>query len=607
MGYQDEDELSEEGFLEMLADYEKLSKLQEQYRELPHSPQRVELCREAVAVADRLEEPSEQLAGRFDLAYAYIFGDDPAKALPVCAEFMQLHQENPGELGEAEGDAVISVAMLASSIARRLPQIPLEQCKSLLAEFQDQVRAYGLGERLWQCHAGEFAMMTGDMTALEEHLDRFRAAERDDVSDCAVCETGAMAEYLLTLGRRTEAVALAEELLEKQEFCEEQPWKLLSILTDDALERNDLQAAERFSAAMVIQPIKAAADLRRVGTLLRMKGATGDWRDGSKLLKKALLWTANFWDQELLFYFYLGAASFCQAYSAEHTEIKLPPVPGFTDCPKNSAYDCAALTQWFWSRAEEIGARFDRRNGCPNYRERLKRLLNDLPQNEETSMVAPEQGQQESGCQPEVYTDEELEAVEEHIEKCFGPVETVLHELVSPDIHVDIYVVAPSEDRNYYTLLTMGMGAHRMNVPKELAEYKLERAELAVALPADWKLNQESIQDERWYWPIRLLKALARLPIVNDTWLAWGHTMDNTRPFAENTELCAFILAGAQSPVEGCQVCTLPDGDEINFYQVLPLYRNELEYKLQHDADALLDRMADISFVVRTDRRNIIR
>lgn len=98
MGYQDEDELSEEGFLEMMADYEKLEKLQEQYRKLPHSPQRVELCREAVAVADRLEEPSEQLAGRFDLAYACIFGDDPAKALPVCAEFMKLHQENPGEL-----------------------------------------------------------------------------------------------------------------------------------------------------------------------------------------------------------------------------------------------------------------------------------------------------------------------------------------------------------------------------------------------------------------------------------------------------------------------------------------------------------------------------
>ena len=883
MGYQDEDELSEEGFLEMMADYDKLGKLQEQYRELPHSPQRVELCREAVAVADRLEEPAEQMIGRFDLAYAYIFGDDPAKALPVCAEFMQLHQENLSELGEAEGDAVISVAMLASSIARRLPQIPLEQCKSLLAEFRNQVRTYGLGERLWQCHAGEFAMMTGDLTALEEHLDRFRAAERDDVSDCAVCETGAMAEYLLVLDRRTEAVALVEELLEKQEFCEEQPWKLLSILTDDALDRNDLQEAERFSTAMLIQPIKTAADLRRAGTLLRMKGASGDWKDGLKLLKKALPWTNNFWDQELLFYFYLGAASFCQAHSAQHAEVKLPPVPGFTDCPENGLYDCAALARWFWSRAEEIGARFDRRNGCPNYRERLKRLLNDPPQNEETGMGAPEQAQEEhpeesleeneqsrkgafagfvllsegkwdkqqfirdmkekwditveedkhhltdaavfeidgmvaavslvpcpipngeaeldaennylwedavkvarehrahlmvtvlgnkenvlekgkfytklaAACcrqnyavgvytsgvvfeprfyedfadmmqedelpifnwvwfglyrskgglnaytygmdvfgkdemevlnadaepdnlrnflacltgfvlendielqdgktigftaedkhtitrspgvslpeeqmtlkisweplddggedgsdgedpkdegpdEPEVYTEDEMEAVEEHIEKCFGPVETVLHELVSPDIHVDIYVVPPAEGRNYYTLLTMGMGAHQMNVPKELAEYKLERAELVIALPADWKLDQESMKEERWYWPIRLLKALARLPIVNDTWLAWGHTMDNTKPFAENTELCAFILAGAQSPVEGCQVCALPDGGEVNFYQVLPLYRNELEYKLRHDADALLDKMADTDFVVQTDRRNVI-
>ena len=90
-----------------------------------------------------------------------------------------------------------------------------------------------------------------------------------------------------------------------------------------------------------------------------------------------------------------------------------------------------------------------------------------------------------------------------------------------PDIHVDICVVPPSEERDYCTLVTMGMGAHRMNVPEELAEYKLERAELAIALPADWKLDQESMKDEKWYWPIRLLKSLARLPIASDSWL--GH------------------------------------------------------------------------------------
>ena len=35
----------------------------------------------------------------------------------------------------------------------------------------------------------------------------------------------------------------------------------------------------------------------------------------------------------------------------------------------------------------------------------------------------------------------------------------------SPDIHVDIYIIEPTRKRNYYTLITSGMGAHRMNVP----------------------------------------------------------------------------------------------------------------------------------------------
>ena len=200
-----------------------------------------------------------------------------------------------------------------------------------------------------------------------------------------------------------------------------------------------------------------------------------------------------------------------------------------------------------------------------------------------------------------------MSAIEQHIKNTFGEFENVFHELVSPDIHVDICVVPPSDERDYYTLVTMGMGAHRMNVPEELAEYKLERAELAIALPPDWKLDEESLKDERWYWPIGLLKVLARLPISKDTWLGFGHTMDKQSPFAEDTELCAALLVGPQDVVwNGGEVCTLPSGEEVNFYQVIPLYRNEMEYKMEHDADALLKKMAGISFVVNPTRQNAI-
>ena len=214
---------------------------------------------------------------------------------------------------------------------------------------------------------------------------------------------------------------------------------------------------------------------------------------------------------------------------------------------------------------------------------------------------APED--EESGV-PEVYTEEEMEAVEGHIQQYFGEFENVFHELSSPDIHVDICVVPPSKERYYYTLVTMGMGAHRMNVPEELAEYKLERAELAIALPGNWKLKREDLKNERWYWPIRLLKTLARLPIASDTWLGFGHTMDNEEDFAKGTKLCAAILTGPQDTEDGSEVCILPSGEEVNFYQVIPLYREELEYKMAHDADALLDKMDGISFVTYNTRPN---
>ncbi len=165
-------------------------------------------------------------------------------------------------------------------------------------------------------------------------------------------------------------------------------------------------------------------------------------------------------------------------------------------------------------------------------------------------------------------------------------------------------MVPPSGDRDYYTLVTMGMGAHRMNVPEELAEYKLERAELAIALPGNWKLKCEDLKNERWYWPIRLLKTLARLPIASDTWLGFGHTMDNEENFAKDTKLCAAILTGPQDTEDGSDVCILPSGEEVNFYQVIPLYREELEYKMEHDADALLDKMDGISFVTYNTRPN---
>ncbi len=196
---------------------------------------------------------------------------------------------------------------------------------------------------------------------------------------------------------------------------------------------------------------------------------------------------------------------------------------------------------------------------------------------------------------PELYTRDEIDALEEHIASHFGRVEKILHEIASPDIHVDLCVIPPDGDRDYDTLVTLGMGAHRMNIPDPLSDYKLRRAELLIALPRGWRYDDK---DERWYWPIRLLKTLARLPGETDSWLGWGHTVENGKPFADNTRLCAALLVAPQGIGDEGDVCYLPDGSGVNFYQIIPLHQEELEYKIAHSTEELLDRMEGVSFVV---------
>lgn len=207
---------------------------------------------------------------------------------------------------------------------------------------------------------------------------------------------------------------------------------------------------------------------------------------------------------------------------------------------------------------------------------------------------------------PEMYSEDEIDIIEKHIEHYYGNFEFVFHEKVSPDIHVDICLIPPSEECNWYTLVTMGMGAHLMNVPNQLKEDQLERAELVICLPEYWKLDKEHLKDEKWYWPIRLLKELARFPGENNTWLGWGHTVSYDGPLSYTTELCASILINPPCGNIGGNTCTLPDGEEVNFYQIIPLYGDELEFKLKNGTQKLLDKMNDNILLVNPHRLNVL-
>jgi hypothetical protein len=186
--------------------------------------------------------------------------------------------------------------------------------------------------------------------------------------------------------------------------------------------------------------------------------------------------------------------------------------------------------------------------------------------------------------------DERLTA---HLTRTIGKPTNVFHELVSDRVHVDLHVVPLGNDRPFTVVVTSGMSARPMTVTGIDKPEAWRHAELCILLPPDWKLDQESFADERWYWPLRLLKKLARLPHDYATWLGWGHSIPNgdpARPYVPSTTLAGAVLI---PPLLLDGLFEVPGDPPMHIFQVLPLTAAEIALKMEHGVDALLEGMEE--------------
>lgn len=204
---------------------------------------------------------------------------------------------------------------------------------------------------------------------------------------------------------------------------------------------------------------------------------------------------------------------------------------------------------------------------------------------------------------PQILADERITA---HIERHLGPVVKVFRE-TSADTLGNVHHVAPSATRPVHTLITSGMSDLPMPVPEDVESPRY--LELMMTLPESWKLDDESLQNPQWHWPLRQLRYLALYPRRVSTWLGWGHVVphgDPPEPLAPNTKLCgAIIVPSLLVPVDFYE---LKAGTQtIVFYSVVPLYREEMEMKARDGMERLLEKMVDcgITDLVDPGRRNV--
>jgi hypothetical protein len=173
----------------------------------------------------------------------------------------------------------------------------------------------------------------------------------------------------------------------------------------------------------------------------------------------------------------------------------------------------------------------------------------------------------------------------EHINKFFGAPKKILRESYPQDIRADVAVVAPSPARPWYALITAGMGAFVMDVPQDLLDCELERAELMICLPPNWHVGSPRSD---WRWPLDWLRALAHIPSGKETWLGWGHIIPLEEYVSKNAKFTGLLLIDPAAYDAEASYCEMPDGSIVNIYQTLPLFDDEVKYRQDMGTDALL-------------------
>ena len=213
----------------------------------------------------------------------------------------------------------------------------------------------------------------------------------------------------------------------------------------------------------------------------------------------------------------------------------------------------------------------------------------------------------------------ELQTVEDHIIEHFGSISRTIPVKESENLNLRIYVIEPTKEKDFYTIVTCGMGAYKMELPDDFKDTDLDRIELLMYLSPAWNMDLAlskptglitggtvtpifgSMYDE-WNYPVKILKNLAQAPVNNDSYFVMGNIMDDEEPLSPSTnDTGGILISPAYISEEGC-VCTLPDVEKVRFLQIMPIQTYEIDRAANLDQTLIFHRMIFHNFIVYPDR-----
>lgn len=148
----------------------------------------------------------------------------------------------------------------------------------------------------------------------------------------------------------------------------------------------------------------------------------------------------------------------------------------------------------------------------------------------------------------------------------------------------------PTEQFPYHIFATVGMSAYKMHTKIH------DRIELIMLLPKEWKLDDESLKDEKWEWPLNILYVMASFPYMTNSSLDYNHTAslsEDFTPFTESTNMSCAIITEPKFFDDG--ILSLEYGfpkKKINFLALSAITKEEyIKYKEMGNRDEFIQNV----------------
>ena len=203
------------------------------------------------------------------------------------------------------------------------------------------------------------------------------------------------------------------------------------------------------------------------------------------------------------------------------------------------------------------------------------------------------------------YSAEEFACIDRHIERYFGKVTQVIDDPSCLDPQIDLLVIGPTSKRDYFTVITRGLGAYSPPDKYPSRKNLNARTELVIRLDKRWFIESDCHDAD--VWPLRMLLRIAHYAYSQNERFLPNMLFDNGQPLDPSTELRGFIIEELVTDFDaGARQCLLPNYEYVMFFHLTALFGNEIDLLANYELDAFFYQLHQVSTVIGPKRKSFI-